>query len=70
MWTFLSGLPGPECVQQGGFLFSKDIWTRIVFWPDACLVELTRSYVQVAKSYVQVAKSYVQVAKFSSSTFL
>ena len=83
MWTFLSGLPGPGCVQRGGFLF-KEFWTRIVFWPDTCLVELTKSYVQVAKSYVQVAKSYVQVAKsyvqvgksyvqvakFSSSIFL
>ena len=69
MWTFLSGLPGPGCVQRGGFLF-KEFWTRIVFWPDTCLVELTKSYVQVAKSYVQVAKSYVQVAKFSSSVFL
>ena len=49
---FLPGLPWAESVQRGGFLF-KEFWTRIVFWPDTCLVELTKSYVQVAKSYVQ-----------------
>ena len=43
---FLSGLPWAGFVQRGRFL-SKEIWTRIVFWPDACLVELTKSYVQV-----------------------
>ena len=71
LWTARAG-----GVQRGGFLF-KDFWTRIVFWPDTCLVKLTKSYVQVAKSYVQVAKyyvqvakSYVQVAKFRSSVFL
>ena len=83
MWTFPSGPPWAGSVQWGGFLF-KEFWTRIVFWPDTCLVELTKSYVQVARSYVQVAKSYaqvaksdvqvaksyVQVAKFSSSVFL
>ena len=58
----ISGLPWAGSVQRGGFLF-KEFWTCIVFWPDTCLVELT-------KSYVQVAKSYVQVAKFSSSVFL
>ena len=58
---FLSGLPWAGFVQRGGFLF-KEFWTRTVFWPDTCLVELT-------KSYVQVAKSYVQVAKFSSLFF-
>ena len=52
VWTFLSGLPGPGCVQRGGFLF-KEFWTRIVFWPDTCLVELTKSYVQVEKSSVK-----------------
>ena len=44
---FLSGLPWAGSVQRGGFLF-KEFWTRIVFWPDTCLVELTKSYVQVA----------------------
>ena len=65
----ISGLPWAGSVQRGGFLF-KEFWTRTVFWPDTCLVELTKSYVQVAKSYVQVAKSYVQVAKFSNYVFL
>ena len=83
MWTFPSGPPWAGSVQRGGFLF-KEFRTRIAFWPDSCLVELTMSYVQVAKSYAQVAKSdvqvaksyievvkvYVQVAKFSSSVFL
>ena len=49
---FLSGLPLAGSVQRGGFLF-KEFWTRTVFWPDTCLVELIKSYVQVAKSYVQ-----------------
>ena len=71
-----AGLPWTGSVQRGGFLF-KEFWTRIVLWPDTCLVELTKPYVQVAKtnvqearstiqvakSYVRVAKSYVQVAK-------
>ena len=48
----------------------KEFGTRIVFWPETCIVESTKAYVQVAKTYVQVAKSYVQVAKFSSSVFL
>ena len=52
---FMSGLPWAGSVQQGGFLF-KEFWTRIVFWPDTCLVELTKSYVQVAKSYVQIQR--------------
>ena len=65
MWTFLSGLPGLGCVQRGGLLF-KEFWTRTVFGPDACQVELTKSYVQVARSYAQVAKSYV---KFQSPMF-
>ena len=34
---FLSGLPWAGSVQQGGFLF-KEFWTRIVFWPDTCLM--------------------------------
>ena len=55
-----AGLPWAGSVQRGGFLF-KEFWTRIVFWPDTCLVELTKSYVQVAKSYVQVAKSSVKI---------
>ena len=50
-------------VQRGGFLF-KDFWTRIVFWSDTCLVELTKSYVLVAKSYVQFQSLMFQVAKF------
>ena len=45
LWIFLSGLPWAGFVQWGGFLF-KEFWTRIVFWPDTCLVELTKSYVQ------------------------
>ena len=49
---FLSGLPWAGSVQRGGFLF-KEFWTRIVFWPDTCLVELTKPYVQVAKTYVK-----------------
>ena len=83
MWTFLSGLPGPGCVQRGGFLF-KEFWTRIVFGPNTCLmsgvlsyvqgsksyVQGSKSYVQGSKSYVQGSKSYVQVAKFSCSVFL
>ena len=75
VWTFLSELPWPGCVQRGGFLF-KEFWTCTVFWPDTWLVDLTKSYVQVAKSYLQVAKyyvkvanSYVQAAKFSSPVF-
>ena len=62
VWIFLSGLPKAGSVQQGGLLF-WEFWTRIVFWPDTCLVELTKSSVQVVKSYVQEAKSSVQVAK-------
>ena len=58
----LSGLPWAGSVQRGGCLF-KEFGTCIAFWPDTCLVELTKSYAQVAKSYVQVAKSYAQVAK-------
>ena len=34
---FMSGLPWAGSVQQGGFLF-KEFWTRIVFWPDTCLM--------------------------------
>ena len=34
---FLSGLPWAGSVQRGGFLF-KEFWTRIVFWPDTCLM--------------------------------
>ena len=41
----ISGLHWAVIVQRGGFLF-KEFWTRIVFWPDTCLVELTKSYVQ------------------------
>ena len=62
---FLSGLPWAGSVQRGGFLF-KEFWTRIVFWPDTCLVELTKSYVEVAKSYAQVAKSYDQFQSLTS----
>ena len=45
-------LPWAGRVQRGRFLF-KEFWTCIVLWPDTCLVELTKSYVQVAKSYLQ-----------------
>ena len=61
-WIFLSGLPWAGSVQWGGFLF-KAFWTCLLFWPDTCLVKLTKSYLQVAKSHVQVAQSDVQVAK-------
>ena len=64
VWIFLSGLPWAGSVQRGGFLF-KEFWTRIVFWPDTCLVELTKSYVQVAKSYVQF-----QSLMFSSQSLM
>ena len=40
-----AGLPWTGSVQRGGFLL-KEFWNRIVLWPDACLVELTMSYVQ------------------------
>ena len=82
VFFFLFGLPRAGSFQRGGFML-KDFWTRIVFWPGSCLVELAKSYVRVAKSYGQVAKcdvqvaksegqvakSYVQAAKFSSSVF-
>ena len=61
MWTLLSGLPGPGCVQRGGFLF-KEFWTRIVFWPDTCLVELTKSYVKF-QSLVFISKVLCSVPK-------
>ncbi len=32
LWTARAG-----SVQRGGFLF-KEFWTRIVFWPDTCLM--------------------------------
>ena len=43
---------GAAIVQRGVF-FLKEFWTRIVFWPDTCQVELTKSYGQVAKSSVK-----------------
>ena len=33
----MSGLHWAGSVQRGGFLF-KELWTRIVFWPDTCLM--------------------------------
>ena len=50
---------GPGCVQRGGSPL-KEFCTHIVFWPDTCLVELVKSYVQFQKSYVQFPKSCVQ----------
>ena len=65
----MSGLPWAGSVQRGGFLF-KEFWTRIVFWPDTCLMcrglvlcAGVLSYVQGSKSYVQGSKSYVQGSK-------
>ena len=73
---FLSGLPWAGSVQRGGFLF-KEFWTRIVLWPDACLVELTMSYVQFqsplfsSKVLCSVQKSSDQFKSllFSSKVF-
>ena len=73
-WAFLSisGLPWAGSVQRGVFIF-EDLWARVVFWPDTCLVELTKSYDQfqslmfsskvlrsVPKSLCSVPKSYDQ----------